>query len=262
MVLFPAVLALLTERGCPVREGTVPDSVEGDDSEDDDGFSDTGILGTNDPACDGGSRDGGCVCSCKAELGHLNVRVRKLENMVCLLVTNAGLAEWEETWRVENLRRRMELERGVAERDHGKKVVAERAAGEEKKRIARRDEQARKADEVRKSQKEAARLRNEQVAATMAALDVSVGECIQATTPKKLVPRAAKVAEAAEGVKRAEAIPSPACEDVDVGGGWRGVGGSVVRKVEVVSRLVNPVGRVRTMGLPGGCGEGSGPHQG
>ena len=28
------------------------------------------------------------------------------------------------------------------------------------------------------------------------------------------------------------------------------VGGSVVRKVEVVSRLVSPVGRVRTTGLP------------
>ena len=85
---------------------------------------------------------------------------------------------------------------------------------------------------------------------TRAAFDASVAECVQATTPEELVPRAAKVTEAAEGIKRAEAVPSPAGEDVDVGGGWRVVGGSVVRKVEVVSRLGGPVGRARTAGLP------------
>ena len=57
------------------------------------------------------------------------------------------------------------------------------------------------------------------------------------------------MSEAAEGVKKAEAVPSPASEDVDVGGGWRVVGGSVVRRVEVVSRLGDPVGRARTAGL-------------
>ena len=118
MVLFPAVPALPMERGRPVREGTVPDSVDGDDSESDDGLGDTGILGTNDPACGGGSRDGRCECSCEAELGHLNRKVGKLKDLVRLHVAGAGLARWEETRRVENLRRKMELERGVAERDH------------------------------------------------------------------------------------------------------------------------------------------------
>ena len=80
---------------------------------------------------------------------------------------------------------------------------------------------------------------------------LTVEDCVQATTPEELVPRAAKVSEAAEGVNRAEAVPSPASEDVDVGGGWRVVGGSVVRKVEVVSRLGGPVGHARTAGLPG-----------
>ena len=56
------------------------------------------------------------------------------------------------------------------------------------------------------------------------------------------MPRAAKVSEAAEGVKRVEAVPPPASGDVDVGGGWRVVGGSIVRKVEIVSRLGGPVG--------------------
>ena len=64
------------------------------------------------------------------------------------------------------------------------------------------------------------------------------------------MPRAAKVAEAAVGVKRVGAIPSPASEDMDVGGGWRVVGGNVVRRVEIVSRLGGPVGRARTAGLP------------
>ena len=64
------------------------------------------------------------------------------------------------------------------------------------------------------------------------------------------MPRAAKVLEAAVGVKRVEDVPSPAGEDADVGGGWRVVGGCVVRKVEVIARLVGPVGRARTAGLP------------
>ena len=102
---------------------------------------------------------------------------------------------------VENLRRKKRLKRVAVEKDHAKRVAAERAAGEEKKRIARREEQA------------------------------------------------GKVSEAAEGVKQAEAVPSPASEDMDVGGGWRVVGGSVVRKVEIVSRLGGPVGRARTAGL-------------
>ena len=63
------------------------------------------------------------------------------------------------------------------------------------------------------------------------------------------MPRAAKVSEAAAGVERVEAVPSSASEDVDVGGGWRVVGGRVVRKVEVVSRLDGPIGRARTAGL-------------
>ena len=83
------------------------------------------------------------------------------------------------------------------------------------------------------------------------ALEVSVEECVLATMPEELVPRAAKVPEAAAGVQRVEAVPSPASDDVDVGGGWRVVGGSVIRKVEVVSRLGGPVGRARTAGLPG-----------
>ena len=68
--------------------------------------------------------------------------------------------------------------------------------------------------------------------------------------PEELVPRAAKVAEAAASVKRVEVIPSPASEDVDVGGSWRVVGGSVVRVIEIVSRLGGPVGHARTAGLP------------
>ena len=38
---------------------------------------------------------------------------------------------------MENLKRKMELERGVTERDHARRVGAERAAGEEKKRVAK-----------------------------------------------------------------------------------------------------------------------------
>ena len=48
-----------------------------------------------------------------------------------------------------------------------------------------------------------------------------------------------------------EAVSSPTSEDFDVGGGWRVVGGSVVRKVEVVSQLVGLVGCARTASLPG-----------
>ena len=72
---------------------------------------------------------------------------------------------------------------------------------------------------------------------------------MKATTLEELVPRAAKVAEGAERVKRVEAIRSPDSEVVDMGGGWRVVGGSMVRRVEVVSRLGSPVGRARTAGL-------------
>ena len=203
VVLFPAVPALPTERGRTVQEGTVPDSVDGDDSEDDDGLDDTGDLGMNDPNCGGGSGDDRYVCSCKAELGHLNGKVRKLEDLVRLLVASVGLVGWEETRRVENLRRKRELERGVAERDHGKNVAADRAVGEEMKRIAQREEQARKAERIRESQEEAVRLRDEQKTATEVALEVSIADCVQATIPEELVPRGVKVSEAAAGVQRA-----------------------------------------------------------
>ena len=46
-----------------------------------------------------------------------------------------------------------------------------------------------------------------------------------------------------------DAVPSPASDDIDVRGGWRVVGGSVVRKVEVESRLGGPIGHVWTAGL-------------
>ena len=78
VVLFPGVRALPVERGRPVREGTVPDSVDGDDSEDDGGLGDTGVLKMNDSACGGGSGDGRCVCSYETELWHLNGKVKKL----------------------------------------------------------------------------------------------------------------------------------------------------------------------------------------
>ena len=120
---------------------------------------------------------------------------------------------------MENLRRRMELERGAVERDHVRKVVAERAASEERKRIAKRDELAKREEEVRKSQEEGARLLAEQRAAAEAALEVSVEDCVKATTSGELVPWAAKVAEASAGVKWIETVPSPASEDVEVGGG-------------------------------------------
>ena len=74
---------------------------------------------------------------------------------------------------------------------------------------------------------------------------------MKATTLEELVPNAAKVTEAVGGIEQAKAVPSPAREDVDVGEGWRVVGGRVVRRVEVVSRLGGPLGRVRTAGLLG-----------
>ena len=49
----------------------------------------------NDPACGGGSRTGGCECSCESELGHLNGMHRKLEDLVRLLLADARLAGWE-----------------------------------------------------------------------------------------------------------------------------------------------------------------------
>ena len=239
VVLFPAVpVSAETVVRC-AREGTVPDSVDGDEAD----------L-SMDPACGGGSRAGGCECSSQAELGHLNGKVRKLEDMVRLLIADAGLAGWEETRRVGNLSRRMKFEWEVAERDHTRRLAAERAASEEKKMLAKRIEWAKRAEEVRESQVVAAKLRDEQIEARKAALEVSVEECVQATNSEELVPRAAKVAKAAEGVERAVGVPSPTSEDVDVGGGWRVVGGSVVRRVEVVSRFGGPVGRTRTAGLP------------
>ena len=142
------------------------------------------------------------------------------------------------------------MEKEEAERDNARRVAAENAVGEERKKLARRDELARKAGEVQRSQEESARLLSEQKAAAGTALEVCVEECVKAMMPEELVPRATKVAEAAAGVKGVEAIPSPASEDMDVGGGWRVVGGSVVRKVEIVSRLGGPVGHARTAGLP------------
>ena len=81
-----------------------------------------------------------------------------------------------------NLSRKMALERESVGRDHAKRVAAERGAGEEKKWVAKSSEQAKKAEEVWKSQEESARLRGEQIVAVRAALKVSVKEFIQATT--------------------------------------------------------------------------------
>ena len=71
--------------------------------------------------------------------------------MVRLLIASAGLARGEEIRRVENLRRKMELERGVAGKDHVRKVAAERAAGEERKRLAKHDDKAERAEKIRDS---------------------------------------------------------------------------------------------------------------
>ena len=132
VVLFPTVPGLPGAGERPLREGTILDSVDGGDSEFGDGVSDVGGFETNDPACGKGSRAGGCEYSCGAELGHLNGKVRKLEDLVRLLIADAGLAGWEETRRVGNLKRKMKVEREVAERDHARKLAAERAAGEER----------------------------------------------------------------------------------------------------------------------------------
>ena len=95
-----------------------------------------------------------------------------MEDMVRLFIASAGLAGWEETQRVENLGRKMKLEREAAERDHVRKVAAERAAGEERKRLTKRDEQAKRAEEVRESQEMSARLLSEQRAAAGVAFGV------------------------------------------------------------------------------------------
>ena len=117
------------------------------------------------------------------------------------------------------MKRKITLERGTAERDHARRVAVESAAWEERKRLAKRDGQVKRAEEIRKSQVEATRLRGEQVAAAKATLAMRVEDCVKATMPKELVPRAAKVSEASAGVERVEAVPSPVSEDVDVGGG-------------------------------------------
>ena len=49
------------------------------------------------------------------------------------------------------------MEREVVERDHVRRVAAERAAGEERRRLAKQVEEARKAEGIRKSQAEGAR---------------------------------------------------------------------------------------------------------
>ena len=200
--------------------------MDGGDSDVDIDPDDLGDLGYLDPACRGGSRADRCRCSCGEELGHLNGKMRRLEELVRLLVADAGLASWEESRRVGNLKCRLKSEREVADREHVRRVEAERAAGEEKKRVAKRVELARLAEEARKSQVEADRIQGAQRAAANDALAVAVEDCSKATTPEELVPRAAKVAEAAAGVECAEVTPSPASEEVDVGGGgeWWVVG--------------------------------------
>ena len=94
MVLFPAMPVLGAEVGRPSRRGTIPDSVDGDDSESGEVPVGGGIHEVDDPACGGGSRAGGCECSCGIELGHLNGKVQRLEDFVRLLVAYAGLARW------------------------------------------------------------------------------------------------------------------------------------------------------------------------
>ena len=217
VVLFPMIPALPAMEDRPDREGTILDSVDGGDSDFGDGLVNVYDFEANDPTCDEGSRDGGCECSCEAEIRHLNRKVQKLEDLVRLLIVDAGLAGWEETQRVENPSRKKRVEREEAERTHGRKVAAERSGSEERKRLAKRDEQGRKAEEVRKSQEEAARLQREKVTVAKAALEVSVEECVQATTLEELLLRAARLSEAVKGVKRVEAISTPASEDVDVG---------------------------------------------
>ena len=99
VVLFPVAPATPMAGESPVRGGTVPDSVDGRDSDSIFGGDLDGVGGfeARDPACGGGSRDGGCVCSCEVELVHLSRKVWKLDELVHLLVVSAGLAGWEET---------------------------------------------------------------------------------------------------------------------------------------------------------------------
>lgn len=74
VVLFPVVPMLPTAMSCPVREGMVPDTLDGDDSDFDDELGDNGYV-PNDPACGGGSKAGRWEYSCGEELGHLNGKV-------------------------------------------------------------------------------------------------------------------------------------------------------------------------------------------
>ena len=76
----------------------------------------------------------------------------------------------------------MKREQEVAARDHAKKVAAERAAGEEKKRLVKQEEQARRAEGVLVSQGEAARILRERQAAAKTGLSVCVEEYVKATT--------------------------------------------------------------------------------
>ena len=83
LVLFPAVLVLPSAMGNLSRGVTVSESVDRGESESGDclvGATDFDVR--KDPACGGGSRAGRCECSCEAELGHLNGKVRKLEDIV------------------------------------------------------------------------------------------------------------------------------------------------------------------------------------
>ena len=174
--------------GCPIHGGTVPDSVDSDDLDFEAGPVDSAIPDGVDPACSGGSRDGGCKYSCERELGHLNGKVYRLEDLVRLLVADTGLAGWEETRRVENLKRKKQLEREGAERDHAKRVAAERAMGEEKKKLAQRGVREVQAEEVRKSQEVAATLLLQQRTATRTTLEVAIADYALAKTPEELVP--------------------------------------------------------------------------
>ena len=71
--------------------------------------------------------------------GHLNGKVRKVGDLLCLLIADSDLAEWEETQRVENMKREMRVEREAVEKDHVRRVTAESVSGEEKKRLAKRE---------------------------------------------------------------------------------------------------------------------------
>ena len=117
----------------------------------------------------------------------MNMKVQKLEDLVRLLVASTGLAGWEETRRVDNLKRKMRLERELAERDYLRRMAAKMATGEERKRIVKREEQARKAEKVWKSHEETHRLRCEQIAAAEAALEVCVEDCVKTMTREELV---------------------------------------------------------------------------